>query len=411
MPPAVRGDELADARTQQQSLQARIAAEQKESARLAADQANLATEMADTSDSLATVTSSLTTMQARVDSLAVQVGRVQIRYEALAGQLTDLERQLAVVEVEERAKQSELAQRKAVLAAHIRAAYRTSETSLLETILSAASFTDVLSDVSSYLDMAGQDRQLAEQIVSGQRALAALHGTVEQARDATDRLRTETAARKRQLDTQLDQLQDARGRLRRLERQIASQLAAQRAASAKLAANKAETEARAKSDQAALDAVNRRLQELAAAEASRGTIPSEFSGSMIWPMGGAISQDFGCTGFIAEPPYGSCAHFHQGIDIVAPYGTPIRAVADGVIVFVGYMPGDGAWDVEIAHSANLITLYGHMTAGAVPGVSYGARVRQGQIIGYEGNTGNSTGAHLHWGVYRNGMPINPRLFL
>ena len=129
-------------------------------------------------------------------------------------------------------------------------------------------------------------------------------------------------------------------------------------------------------------------------------------------MVGSVSQDFGCTGMTWEPPLGSCAHFHQGIDIVAPYGTAVRASGDGKVVYCGWNYADGAdpaWIVIIAHSQSLETWYAHMTPSCPAGA--GTSVHQGQVIGHEGNTGHSTGAHLHWAVRFNGDFVNPRLFL
>jgi murein DD-endopeptidase MepM/ murein hydrolase activator NlpD len=133
-------------------------------------------------------------------------------------------------------------------------------------------------------------------------------------------------------------------------------------------------------------------------------------------MAGDVTQEFGCTGFVYEPPLGNCAHFHTGIDIVAPEYTPIRAAGDGVVLFVGPNPYDPpwarAWIVIIAHSQSLTTWYAHIDASShPPAVSKGQFVQQGQVIAYEGNTGNSTGPHLHWAVELNGSFVNPRLFI
>jgi murein DD-endopeptidase MepM/ murein hydrolase activator NlpD len=129
-------------------------------------------------------------------------------------------------------------------------------------------------------------------------------------------------------------------------------------------------------------------------------------------MSGVVTQDFGCTGVPVEPPLGACAHFHQGIDIVAPYGTPVHASGDGRVVYCGWNYADGAdpaWIVIIAHSQSLETWYAHMTPSCP--ASTGSSVSSGQVIGHEGNTGHSTGAHLHWAVRFNDNFVNPRLFL
>jgi murein DD-endopeptidase MepM/ murein hydrolase activator NlpD len=132
-------------------------------------------------------------------------------------------------------------------------------------------------------------------------------------------------------------------------------------------------------------------------------------------MSGHVSQEYGCTGFSWEGPRGGCDHFHDGIDIVAPAGTPVRAAGDGRIVFVGYNPydppGDRAWIVTIDHGDGLVTWYAHLRPVRPAGIWAGGRVDAGDVIGYEGNTGRSTGYHLHWAVQRNGAFVNPRRYV
>jgi murein DD-endopeptidase MepM/ murein hydrolase activator NlpD len=111
---------------------------------------------------------------------------------------------------------------------------------------------------------------------------------------------------------------------------------------------------------------------------------------------------------------GRCSGFHRGIDVVAPLGTPVRASGAGTVVYIGWNYADGydpAWIVIIAHSSQLQTWYAHMLPRYPNGIRSGSKVRSGQIIGYEGNTGRSTGAHLHWAVMYKGGFVNPRLFL
>jgi murein DD-endopeptidase MepM/ murein hydrolase activator NlpD len=134
----------------------------------------------------------------------------------------------------------------------------------------------------------------------------------------------------------------------------------------------------------------------------------------IWPTSGRISQPFGCTGFVAEPRRGSCAHFHEGIDIANRRGTPIHAAADGVIEIVGWDPWirhNPDWLVVIDHGGGFRTLYAHMRARRLPGITKGAHVVQGQVIGYMDMTGHATGPHLHWAVYLNGNPVNPAQYV
>ncbi|MFD1610611.1 M23 family metallopeptidase [Sphingomonas tabacisoli] len=96
--------------------------------------------------------------------------------------------------------------------------------------------------------------------------------------------------------------------------------------------------------------------------------------------------------------------FHKGIDFGAGYGSPIYAVADGVVNFAGRHGGHGNF-VQLRHGGNMGTGYAHMSRIAV---SAGQHVRQGQVIGYVGSTGLSTGPHLHFEVYKGGAAINPK---
>lgn len=132
----------------------------------------------------------------------------------------------------------------------------------------------------------------------------------------------------------------------------------------------------------------------------------------IWPTGGRITQPYGCTGFWMEPRYGSCRHFHGGIDIAASRGTHIKAAADGVITHAGWDPwGTRNWMVMIRHGNGFQTWYGHLKAKRAPGISVGASVKQGELIGYMGTTGMATGPHLHWAVLIDGRYADPARFV
>jgi len=101
---------------------------------------------------------------------------------------------------------------------------------------------------------------------------------------------------------------------------------------------------------------------------------------------------------------------HQGIDLVAEQGTPVRAAGDGVVVGAEVKSGYGNW-IEIAHepgapAPELATVYGHLSAFA-SGIVPGARVKQGDVIGFVGSTGHSTGPHLHFEIREHGQPVDP----
>lgn len=126
----------------------------------------------------------------------------------------------------------------------------------------------------------------------------------------------------------------------------------------------------------------------------------EKKGQMAMPAAGRISSTFG----LRRHPVLGFARMHKGLDIAAAYGSPIRAANDGVVQFAGRSGGYGNF-VRLNHSGGMGSGYGHMSRIAV---SSGQRVTRGQVIGYVGSTGMSTGPHLHYELYRNGVAINPR---
>lgn len=96
---------------------------------------------------------------------------------------------------------------------------------------------------------------------------------------------------------------------------------------------------------------------------------------------------------------------HEGVDLVASAGTPVRAAADGIVVGAGPNGRYGNW-VRIDHTGKLATVYGHL-AGFAPGIEAGSTVSRGDVIGYVGSTGRSTGAHLHFELLNDGKAVNP----
>ena len=97
---------------------------------------------------------------------------------------------------------------------------------------------------------------------------------------------------------------------------------------------------------------------------------------------------------------------HHGVDYAAPAGTPVHSVADGTVIFAGWDRGGGGNTLKIKHAGNLETGYLHLKSFA-KGIKVGSRVSQGQLIGYVGSTGASTGPHLDYRIKKNGAPIDP----
>ena len=170
---------------------------------------------------------------------------------------------------------------------------------------------------------------------------------------------------------------------------------------------------RRESAEASLAARITQMTALAAARAeNQASVHIAGSASFSWPTTGRISQTYGCTGFRLNPRRGSCRHFHDGIDIVDVSGTPIRAVAVGVVAYAGWNPWDErgrAWIVVVVHPDGYVSRYGHLTP--TKRVRAGELVHTGQIIGKMGNTGRSTGTHLHFELLRGGRDVNPMAYL
>ncbi len=125
--------------------------------------------------------------------------------------------------------------------------------------------------------------------------------------------------------------------------------------------------------------------------------------TVVSPLG--TSPGFNPYGGFRQAPVRSALFMHEGIDLVAPAGTPVLAAADGVIVGAAPNGRYGNW-IRIEHGGKLATVYGHLS-GFAPGIEPGQTVVRGELIGYVGSTGRSTGAHLHFEVLDNGKPVNP----
>ena len=125
----------------------------------------------------------------------------------------------------------------------------------------------------------------------------------------------------------------------------------------------------------------------------------------LWPVIGPITSSFGER---ADPVLGGGeAEFHPGIDISGPLGTPIHATADGIISAAEIVNGYGRM-VRIDHGHGLQTCYGHMSGFAV---TAGQSVSRGQVIGYIGHSGRTTGNHVHYEVRIHNIPVNPHKYL
>jgi murein DD-endopeptidase MepM/ murein hydrolase activator NlpD len=119
----------------------------------------------------------------------------------------------------------------------------------------------------------------------------------------------------------------------------------------------------------------------------------------VTPTGGLFTSGFG----VRRDPVNGRAAFHEGLDIAAPPGRAVHVTADGVVVLAG-PHGDLGNAIIVSHGFGITTRYGHLSATAV---QPGQRVHRGDLVGYVGNTGHSTGYHLHYEVVKDGQAVNP----
>jgi murein DD-endopeptidase MepM/ murein hydrolase activator NlpD len=149
------------------------------------------------------------------------------------------------------------------------------------------------------------------------------------------------------------------------------------------------------------------LALLVVAAVGSGIPPNSAPGGATAPMPNwVVTQPYGCTGVAFEPPRGDCAHFHFGIDLAAPAGTPVTAVLAGqaeVFPPAGYSGGYGL-HVVVHHGDGVDTMYAHLQDVTI---FSGQVVPGGTMLGHEGSTGLSTGPHLHFEVREAGIAVDP----
>ncbi len=216
-----------------------------------------------------------------------------------------------------------------------------------------------------------------------------------------------------------ERLQSIRADIRAAERSRDAAIARQQAAVRAVWGKKTQIEnnkkqrkvavARREAAEGSLSAYITQMHDLARIRIEeQATVSLAEGGKFSWPSTGRISQSYGCTGVVHNPRRGSCKHFHDGIDVVDSYGTPVRAIAAGVVAYSGWNPYDQegrAYVVDVVHADGYVSRYGHLIAGNQ--VKAGDLVHTGQVLGKMGSTGKSTGTHLHFEVLRSGKDLNP----
>lgn len=272
--------------------------------------------------------------------------------------------------------------------------YKQNGPTAVEVVLQARNFEDVLDQLDYLSVVAKQDKKIALEV-------AVAKQQVRVARAKTREVKEGVAAQARAISARVMQQQQLRDQLLRAKGSLAGsktakaqrlgvtkkQIAADLAESAALAAASAEIAAR--------------IRAAAAQSPSGGDAPAPApapaGGGMTWPVSAPITSPFGMR----------WGRMHEGLDLAASYGSPIRAAQAGTVIYCGWMSGYGNF-VMIDHGNGLVTTYAHQARIAV---GCNQTVSQGQTIGYVGSSGNSTGPHLHFEVRRNSSPVDPLGYL
>ena len=362
---------------------------------------------------LATALTAQERLNTALDQTAVseQVVTDQITQEEAT--LADLEDQVAQLDTQIQDTQDSIDVERAQIAAMARAAYRQPRT-LLEVIARAGNLREAL--VSTIDLVVAGDRahalqsRLEADLMKLQSDRSARLADLDREGGVRDLLVTSMNALSDLMATQDDisvQLDDLVSQIQDAQSQLQGQPADVTAALATLLEQQ-EQDLIAKANQAAWNQaqVGAGLA-IAMRELPPGTNLSPLA--LSWPMIGArITQAFGPTNLVLEPSLGPYPHFHTGIDLAAPLGTPVMAAADGIVVGVAHTSVGYGNYVMIAHGGGVITLYAHLLE---TDVGIGDKVARGKKIGLEGSSGLSTGPHVHFEVRINDQVVDPMRFL
>ena len=314
-----------------------------------------------------------------------KISQVQGQIDTLNNEIRTLDEEIAQKQKEIEGPQKEIDENMELLKQRIRAIYMAGETSTLDIILGAEDFSDFLDKASLLQTVTSHDVTLIETI---QQQLS----EIQEEKDEIEAKRTEAADKKTELDGQQEELT----RLLEENQVILEELyGVQQEAQDKVDENDAELQA----IEAQISAYYTPQQP--AGGQSQGQTPNYSGGAFVWPAPGFYL-------LTSEWNEDRGSYNHGAIDIAGGgiYGTPVVAAADGTVVFSsagGWGGGYGTY-LMIDHGGGVSTLYAHMSGLAV---SQGATVSAGQVIGYVGSTGDSSGPHLHFEVREYGTKVNP----
>jgi len=266
------------------------------------------------------------------------------------------------------------------------AVYESNAPDELSFLLAARSFSDLVDGLDYVRLIVRRDREIVDEVGAAKREVTAARAETRAARANVRRQAEIVAVRVREVRSLRDQLVASKGQLEEARQRK------------KVSLYQLTAEERADAEE--IDALQQASADLAAkirAAQAHSTVQHVSGAGFVWPVNAPITSPFGWR----------WGRMHEGLDLGAAYGSPIAAAAAGVVIYAGWEGGYGNL-VVIDHGGGLATAYGHQSRIAV---SVGESVAQGQIIGYVGSTGHSTGPHLHFEVRVDGQAVDPLGYL
>jgi murein DD-endopeptidase MepM/ murein hydrolase activator NlpD len=341
---------------------------------------------------VATWNKRINTLQSDITVLQRKQVSIQSDLDAKRAELARIQEKLRQARLRLTRLKARLAEARRALSLRLVELYKADQPDIVSVILDSNGFADLLERTEFMKRVSDQDKRIIANVRDAQvgatktaRTLDALERRQQRVAAAILARRNEVATVKGRLVARRDDFAVVRGRKAR--------------ALASVRADRHELEGHLDalvSEQARVSAALRTTSAGSGGNVSVGPVRPGSSG-LIWPVNGPLTSPFGQR----------WGRLHAGVDISAPTGTPIRAAAAGTVVLLGWTGGYGNYTC-IAHGGGLSTCYAHQSSY---GTSNGAKVSQGQVIGYVGNTGNSFGAHLHFETRINGTPVNPAGYL
>ncbi|WP_128103718.1 murein hydrolase activator EnvC [Paenibacillus sp. DCT19] len=338
-------------------------------------------------------------------------------------QIENTEEDLRTTKKDLQAAEERIVAREKLLESRVRLMYTDGAVSYLDVLLSSTSFSDFLTRADSLKTIVDQDQHLLDEHKKDKQLVVDKKAELDQQYAEAKSLYAQKKQRKAQLnekeqekqvllasyDAKIEESEELTQEQEDVLMQIASKRSALLQEKNKLREEQAAAAAKAKAEAAARAAAKAKAAtRVSTGGSSESSSVSSYSGGNgIFSMpisGGRISSSFGPR---THPITGEVGKMHAGVDFAVPQGTTVRAVSGGVVIVAEWMSGYGN-TVIIDHGGGLWTLYAHNSSLSV---SKGDTVSRGDKISESGNTGNSTGPHLHFEVRDNGTPVNPMNYL